>query len=252
MANESRGPGSRGGKVAYKTKSGKPVYQSQARRMAVQMNQMMQNWHARATSTDDPEDHAIAAKQALAAAFYDHHAGDAIAAKEAMSYADYHYRKAEAKRHTGRTMKWIQQAFANTAALLNLPRNGKGQVCGRRRQGLDAAGEDRVRYQLAADALARLGQALDAAWNAATEEQAWFHLGWVSVDRQIVAEYLAVVGQCGRPVPEGDTYLRMVAELTRLDELWGQIYGGGLKDQTARFSMPLGMEPPHLDEGGAR
>ncbi len=103
------GPGSRGGKVAYTTKTGRPVYASHARRLAPHMDRAMTHWHQRADSSNDPEHHASAAKQALAAAFYHHHAEDPIAAEQAIDYADHHYEKAKALGHAGRTMRWIEQ-----------------------------------------------------------------------------------------------------------------------------------------------
>ena len=112
------GAGSRGGKVAYTTRSGRPVYASQARRMAPQMGAMMERWHHRATATGHPEDHAVAAKQALAAAFYHHHAGDALAAQQAMGYADHHAGKARVQGHQSRAMRWAEKHRPLTASLL--------------------------------------------------------------------------------------------------------------------------------------
>ena len=124
IASASRGrSGSRGGQVAYTTRSGQPVHAAHARRFAPQMDRMMTNWHQTATRTGDPEHHAIAAKQALAAAFYHHHAGDPVAAEQAMSYADHHLARARAVGHQGRTMRWIHQHHPATAQLLGSPPN---------------------------------------------------------------------------------------------------------------------------------
>ncbi len=112
------GPGSRGGQVAYTTRSGRPVYAAHARRLAPQMDRMMTSWHQTAMRSGDPEHHAIAAKQALAAAFYHHHAGDSAAAEQAMGYADHHLDRAGG--HRSRTMRWIEQHHPATRQLLAL------------------------------------------------------------------------------------------------------------------------------------
>ena len=113
------GPGSRGGQVAYTTRSGRPVYAAHARRLAPQMDRMMTNWHQTAMRSGDPEHHAIAAKQALAAAFYHHHAGDATAAEQAVGYADHHLDRARRLGHQGPTMTWAEHHREPTVGLLN-------------------------------------------------------------------------------------------------------------------------------------
>lgn len=120
LSKAGGGPGSRGGQVAYTTRSGKPVYASQARRLAPHMDAAMTRWHHQATRSGDPEHHAIAAKQALAAAFYHHHAGDAVAAEQAMSYADHHRARVKAHGHQSRTARWVEHHHPRTLSLLGL------------------------------------------------------------------------------------------------------------------------------------
>lgn len=114
---EKAGAGSRGGKIAYYTKTGKPVYQSKVKKMAPQMDKMMENWHHNAQRSGHPEDHAIAAKQAHAAAFYHHHAGDSAAAHQAMDYAEHHTKAYKEKGHKSRTTKWNDQHHEDTKKL---------------------------------------------------------------------------------------------------------------------------------------
>jgi hypothetical protein len=116
------GAGSRGGQVAYATTSGRPVYASHARRLAPQMGRMMEQGHHRAAQSGHPEDHAVAAKQALASAFYHHHAGDSVAAEQALGYAEHHLGKARELGHQGRTMRWLDRHHPQmTGLLLDLP-----------------------------------------------------------------------------------------------------------------------------------
>lgn len=117
----AKGAGSRGGKIAYHTKSGKPVYQSQVKKQAPTFSQMGHNWTKHAENAEkkiadykaDPNsnnpshyrsyvgeaagNHATAAKQHLVAAFYQHHAGDSDKAKEHMAAAEHHAE--HAKKH---------------------------------------------------------------------------------------------------------------------------------------------------------
>jgi hypothetical protein len=113
------GPGSRGGKVAYHTKSGKPVYQSAVKRRLPQFRDMMHNWHKNASQSGDPEHHATAAKQALAHAFNAHHAGQSIDAQDAMDYAEHHRGQYQDKGHSSRTTKWVDKNYDATHALVH-------------------------------------------------------------------------------------------------------------------------------------
>lgn len=113
------GPGSRGGKIAYHTKSGKPVYQSAVKKKLPQFRDMMHNWHKNASQSKDPEHHATAAKQALAHAFYAHHAGASVDAQDAMDYADRHRKQYQDKGHSSRTTKWVDKNHGATHALVH-------------------------------------------------------------------------------------------------------------------------------------
>lgn len=115
---EKGGEGSRGGKVARHTKSGKPVYSKTAENQAKQFDQMMQNWHQTASKTNDPEHHAIAAKQALASAYYHHHAGDKVAAHQSMDYANHHREAYKKHNHSSRTTTAIDKLHGETAKLV--------------------------------------------------------------------------------------------------------------------------------------
>ena len=122
------GPGSRGGKIVRHTKSGAPVYESQAKKQAEQSSTMMHNWHNIADRTgkgpgfhggagaaENPEHHAIAAKQALHAAYFHHHAGDEISSHDAMGYANHHRAAYEKAGHTSRTTNAVAKLHGSTA-----------------------------------------------------------------------------------------------------------------------------------------
>lgn len=129
------GPGSRGGTIAYYTKSGKPVYQSAVQKKYPQMAQMASNWTDNAIRSASSDHHATAAKQHLAAAFYAHHAGDSVAANEHMSHADYHHATAKFGHQLGtvvvdeskqpkhpaskRTLGWIDKHKETTRAMIH-------------------------------------------------------------------------------------------------------------------------------------
>jgi len=121
MEKALKGAGSRGGKVAYHTKSGKPVYESRAKKMAPQFSEMAMNWTKNALHSNDPEHHAIAAKQHLAAAFYQHHAGNAAEANHHLISAHIHRDEYEKKNHTSRTTKWIDKHHEPTIKLAGGP-----------------------------------------------------------------------------------------------------------------------------------
>jgi hypothetical protein len=115
MKAEKKGPGSRGGKIAYYTKGNKPVYESQVKKTARSADLMMQNWHDNAQRSNDPEHHAVAAKQALHAAFFHHHAGDGIASHQAMDYANHHRAAYEKVNHKSRTTNAVDKLHHETA-----------------------------------------------------------------------------------------------------------------------------------------
>jgi hypothetical protein len=94
-------------------------------RQAQQFDQMMLNWHYRADQTKDPETNAVAAKQALAAAYWWHLYGDEVAAEQAMDYADYHIGRY--KTHRSRTVTWIQKHYADTAAMVGHSKTNPGK-----------------------------------------------------------------------------------------------------------------------------
>ena len=112
---KATGPGSRGGKVVRHTKSGKPVYESQAKKQAEQSDKMMQNWHNNAQRSNDPEHHAVAAKQALHAAYFHHHAGDEVASHQSMDYANHHRAQYEKGNHKSRTTTAVEKLHDPTA-----------------------------------------------------------------------------------------------------------------------------------------
>lgn len=109
LEKAARGPGSRGGKVLYYSKDGKPVYAGQVARHAEEAQQTMENWHHNAKRSNNPEDHAIAAKQAHHAAFFHHHNGDPKAAHEAMEHAHHHMGEYNKTGHKSKTTKWIKE-----------------------------------------------------------------------------------------------------------------------------------------------
>lgn len=121
MEKALKGPGSRGGKVSYRTKSDKPVYQSRVKKMAPQFSEMAMNWTKNALHSNDPEHHAIAAKQHLAAAFYQHHAGNVAEANHHLISAHIHRDEYEKKNHTSRTTKWIDKHHEPTIKLAGGP-----------------------------------------------------------------------------------------------------------------------------------
>jgi hypothetical protein len=109
------GEGSRGGKVVRHTKGGKPVYSSQAQAQAEQADKMMTKWHQNADKSNNPEHHAIAAKQALHAAYFHHHAGDEVSSHQAMDYANHHRAAYEKAGHKSRTTTAIDKLHHTTA-----------------------------------------------------------------------------------------------------------------------------------------
>lgn len=124
------GAGSRGGKIAYYTKSGAAVYQSKVQKMAPGMTQMANNWSNNAGKSNSKDDHATAAKQHLAAAFYAHHAGDSEGAKSHLARASFHRTTAEhgekiipglATQGTAskRTLSWYDKNKDHTHALVH-------------------------------------------------------------------------------------------------------------------------------------
>lgn len=112
---KATGEGSRGGKVVRRTKTGKAVYESAAKKHAETASKMMHNWHNNAERSGDPEHHAIAAKQALHSAYYHHHAGDEISAHDAMGYADHHRAQYEKQGHKSRTTTAVEKLHGSTA-----------------------------------------------------------------------------------------------------------------------------------------
>jgi hypothetical protein len=136
LAKAIKGAGSRGGVIAYHTKSGAAVYQSKVKKQAPSFSQMAHNWTNNAHQAEKAgkpagDHHATAAKQHLAAAFYQHHAGDTVAAKEHLAAAEHHHSKAKAlsdpgwgdiaKEHkvSGRTMKWIDKNMKSTHEMVH-------------------------------------------------------------------------------------------------------------------------------------
>lgn len=120
---KASGPGSRGGKIVRHTKGGKPVYESQAKKQAQVAGDAMHRWHDIADrnnsdylkTTDNPEHHAVAAKQALHAAYFHHHAGDSVSAHDAMSYANHHRAQYEKAGHKSRTTTAVEKLHGSTA-----------------------------------------------------------------------------------------------------------------------------------------
>lgn len=125
MKAHKKGAGSRGGKIAYYTKSGKPVYQSAAKRQSPGMSKMAHNWTNNAHRSGSADDHATASKQHLAAAFYAHHAGDKTAAHDHYDHAEMHHHEASrgedassGGKASKRTMNWIDKNKNETAKLI--------------------------------------------------------------------------------------------------------------------------------------
>ena len=125
----ARGPGSRGGQIAYYTKSGNPVYRSQVKKQAPQASKMAEQWTQNAVSDKTADSYATAAKQHLAAAFYQHHAGDSVYAKQHLDFARQHQAQAwaqgaynpgkpKAGNKAKRTMNWIDKNMKETAKLV--------------------------------------------------------------------------------------------------------------------------------------
>ena len=115
IEKSGKGAGSRGGKVVRHTKSGKPVYESAAKKSAESASTMMHNWHNNADKSGNPEHHAIAAKQALHSAYYHHHAGNEIDAHDAMTYADHHRAQYEKQGHKSRTTAAVEKLHGSTS-----------------------------------------------------------------------------------------------------------------------------------------
>lgn len=123
------GEGSRGGKIVRRTKSGHPVYESQAKKQAQVAGEAMHRWHDIADrnnsdymkTTDNPEHHAVAAKQALHAAYFHHHAGDSVSAHDAMGYANHHRAKYEKAGHKSRTTTAVEKLHGSTAHEIGHP-----------------------------------------------------------------------------------------------------------------------------------
>lgn len=112
--------------MAYVSKSGKRRTVSPAK--AQQFDKMAENWVRNAERSGNPNDYAIAAKQALVSAFYWKHAGDDVAASQQMDRADWaieHSKGATDKR----TLKWIMQNRAKTRSLVE---KGEGKLAGLR------------------------------------------------------------------------------------------------------------------------
>jgi len=122
------GAGSRGGKIAYYTKSGAAVYQSKVAKMAPQFSAMAHNWSNNAGS-GHRDHHATAAKQHYVAAFYQHHAGNSEGAKEHLKRGDFHHASAKFGHKLGtaskegepakRTMSWIEKHKKSTHDLVH-------------------------------------------------------------------------------------------------------------------------------------
>ena len=117
LEKAARGPGSRGGKILYYSKEGKPVYAGQVQRFAQEAQQTMENWHHNAKRSHNPEDHAIAAKQAHHAAFFHHHNGDPNSAHNAMDHAHHHMAEYKKTGHKSKTTKWVNEHHEATKKL---------------------------------------------------------------------------------------------------------------------------------------
>lgn len=145
------GAGSRGGKIAYYTKSGAAVYQSKVKKMAPGFSQMANNWTKNAENSrtavgngatvhESASAHSTAAKQHLAAAFYQHHAGNSEGASKHLDYAKHHATQSKKNLdqhllHTRNTRgeaaasaehgqykrdhKWIDKNYESTHALVH-------------------------------------------------------------------------------------------------------------------------------------
>jgi hypothetical protein len=109
MEKSSRGPGSRGGRIAYYTKTGKPVYTSKVQHMAAQAHKVMHNWHHNAKHSKHGEDHALASKHGHVAAFLHHHNGNSEASHAAMEIAHEHMQKLKKLKHRSKTTKWVDE-----------------------------------------------------------------------------------------------------------------------------------------------
>lgn len=118
LEKAGRGPGSRGGKVLYYSKEGRPVYAGQVAHHAVESQHTMDNWHHNAKRSNNPEDHALAARHAHHAAFFHHHNGDPNAAHEAMETAHHHMSAYKKTGHKSKTTKWIKEHHDATKKLV--------------------------------------------------------------------------------------------------------------------------------------
>lgn len=113
----ARGPGSRGGRILYYSKDGKPIYAGQVAQHATESQQTMENWHQNAKRSGNPEDHAIAAKHSHHAAFFHHHNGDPTASHEAMDTAHHHMGEYNKTGHKSRNTKWVKEHHDATKKL---------------------------------------------------------------------------------------------------------------------------------------
>ena len=102
--------------MAYTSKSGKRRTVSAAK--AEQFNKMAQNWQERAEHSGNPNDYAVAAKQALVAAFYSKHSGDDAYAREHLLNAE-HLRSMAKGATDKRTLKWIMAKMGPTRKLVD-------------------------------------------------------------------------------------------------------------------------------------
>jgi len=102
--------------MAYTSKSGKRRTVSAAK--AEQFNKMAQNWQERAERSGNPNDYAVAAKQALVAAFYSKHSGDDTYARAHLLNAE-HLRTMAKGATDKRTLKWIMAKMKPTRKLVD-------------------------------------------------------------------------------------------------------------------------------------
>lgn len=117
--HEGRGPGSRGGEVAYYSESGKPIYVSALRKRARATNQSMNKLRDEANQSGKGEDHAVAAKESLASAVAHHFSNNGQAANHSLQNAKNHIQAYKNGGHSSNTTRWVDSNHDKITSLVS-------------------------------------------------------------------------------------------------------------------------------------